>query len=120
MPTKRIFLRDLTDQHLLWLHKALEWSVEARLESWLKDWADGTLEVYEVTNGLAGIKRYQDYAFVLFIAGEGMKPFAKEIQDQIKELVAPLPLEAHVTREGLVRFYKNLGWSHVCTAMRLD
>lgn len=115
---KRLFLSDLTDQHLTWLQKAIDFSNGVKMEDWLKDWSDETLAVFEVTNGIVGLRRTHLGVFVEFLAGSDMRGSARDILAAVKE-TAGGEVEAFVTRPGLVRFYERLGFKSLGTTMRL-
>lgn len=116
---RRVFLRDVTDQHLTWVKKALDYAVEAKLENWLLDWAEGRLEVYEVHNGLVGFKGNEKEIYVEFLSGTHMWDYAEVVFEQVKGLAQGREINAFVTRPGLVKLYKKLGFRALGTSMRL-
>ena len=115
---KRLFLSELSDQHLTWLQKAIEFSNGVKMEDWLEDWQGGELEVFEVINGIVGLRRTRLGVFVEFLAGSDMRGSARDILAAVKD-VAGGEVEAFVTRPGLVRFYERLGFKSLGTTMRL-
>lgn len=115
---KRLSLEELTDQHLTWLQKAIEFSNGTKMEEWLEDWQSGKLAVFEVTNGIVGLRSTRLGIFVEFLAGSDMRGSAHSILAAIRE-EAGAPVEAFVTRPGLVRFYERLGFKSLGTTMRL-
>lgn len=115
---KQLSLRDLNDQHLTWLQKAIEFSNGVKMEDWLEDWSAGKLSVFEVPGGIVGLRRTRLGVFVEFLAGRDMRGSAKEILASVRE-VAGGEVEAFVTRPGLVKFYERLGFKSLGTTMRL-
>lgn len=120
MHTKRLFLQDLTDEHLTLLLKVIQYSVDIQIEDWLDQLQTGYLAVYEIADGkgLVGLKRRGDSVFVEFLVGEDLKPYTHEIVAWLKEIAEGKTIEAFVTRKGLVKYYAMLGFKNIGTWMR--
>lgn len=119
MGHKRLFLADLTDQHLIWLKSVLACSVDTKIEDWLRDILDEKLALYEVPGGIIGLRLGQQ-VFVELLAGAHMKEHAQEILATVKDLAKGAPVEGFVVNPAVVRFYERLGFKSYGTYMRLE
>lgn len=121
MTHKRLFLPDLTDEHLILLDRAATISPDGKTaKNWLEDIAVGHLALFEVPGGIIGMKREQKHIFVELLAGEGMKEHAAEVLAAVKELANGSPVEGFVVNPAVARFYQRLGFTPVGTYMRLQ
>lgn len=120
MHTKRLFLADLTDYHLKLLLKVVEYSRNETIEDWMREVESGYLGMYEICDGkgLIGLKRFSTHVFVSFLVGEELKPYTDQFIPWLKEISGGMPIEALVTRKGLVKYYEMLGFEPLGTWMR--
>lgn len=120
MGHKRLFLEDLSDQHLRLLADALEWERPGTGVRWLADAAAGLLAVFELEGGLVGLRDCQTHVYVEFVVGQGLVAKLAENWAAVKDLAEGRPLEICAGRPGATRIYERLGFKTVCTFMRYD
>ena len=122
MHTKRLFLQDLTDQHLTLMLRAVEWCYDVKIEEWLERCENGKLAIYELEGkGLIGLQRFNGRIFIEFVVGSGLKPLGPDIIAWIKEMCGECEIDLLVgnSRPGLMRYYERvLGFRPVATWMR--
>lgn len=117
---KRLFLEDLSDQHLRLLANALEWERPDTGARWLADTAAGLLAVFELEGGLIGLRDCQDHVHVEFLVGDGLLAKIAENWAAVQELAEERPIEVCAGRTGAVKVYERLGFRTICTFMRYD
>jgi hypothetical protein len=119
MTHKRLFLADLTDQHLTYLQRAaMIGGKEAR--EWVGEIAEGSLALYEVPGGIIGLKHEPKQIFVELLAGEGMTPYGREIVAAVRDLAGDQGVEAFVVDPRAVRLFRRFGFQPTGTYMRLQ
>jgi hypothetical protein len=119
MTHKRLFLQDLTDQHLIWLRNAAIVG-EKEVAEWIEEIADGSMALFEVPGGIIGFKQEPKQLFVELLAGNMMAKHRFAILDAIKELARGQPVEGFVVNPRVVKLYERMGFRQTGTFMRLD
>jgi hypothetical protein len=121
MTHKRLFLQDITDEHLTHLHRAAIVSADGKTaRDWIKEIADGELALYEVPGGIIGLKKEPKQVFVELLAGNMMAQHRQDILASVKELANGRPVEGFVVNPRAAKVYQRLGFKPVGTFMRLD
>lgn len=119
MAHQRLFLEDLTDQHLRWLQSVLKYSPWVSSGEWLQEILDGTLKVYDVGSGIIGA-RLGNQVEIVFIAGEGLAKRRDEMAAIVREIAEGKPVEGFFVHAGMVRLAAQAGFKPVGAYMRLD
>lgn len=120
---KRLYLRDISENHLRMLNRAVEYSPDSTVEAWLEDVHKGLIALFEITpDGLIGLRKLEGgkVLHVVLITGKGLIARAREIMDFVIEEANGATIEAMVSRRGLVRLYERLGFRPLACWMRYD
>lgn len=119
MTHKRLFLPDLTDEHLTLLQRAAILTPDGKTaHDWIAEIAEGTLALFEVPGGVIGLKREPKQIFVELLAGKGLD--GNGIKRTVLELANGNPVEGFVVNPAAVRLYQRFGFKPVGTFMRFD
>lgn len=116
---RRLFLPDLTDEHLTALLRATQYRPEESVDAWLKEIAAGTLEVHAWPSDLlVGVRKQRTRLWIEFIAGRGL--FGREAAVLAWLQSYGLPIATLATRPGMYRLAHRLGFVPVAVEMRRD
>jgi hypothetical protein len=120
MTHRRLFLKDITDEHLTHLHRAAIIAPDGKTaKDWIEEIGNGNLALFEVPGGIIGLKIRRGHAWVELLAGKDMKPHAKELVDTVRTLAGDREIEGFVVNPAVLRVYKSLGFEPVGTFVRL-
>jgi hypothetical protein len=114
---KRLFLKDLTPDHLLLMNKAVDWGVD--VTTYFPLVLADHMRLYEVEGGLIGIVRRSDCLFIEFVIGKGLIRRIGELLPKIQALAPGLPIECQTHRRGLIRIFSRVGFLPKALIMRL-
>lgn len=116
----RLFLHDLTDAHLTQLMDVIGFAVDTTLENWLGDIREGDVEVYDLGDGIIGLRPGDKKLVVEFISGDGLVKRGPEIVAWLRERAWNRDVEMWTPRGGMVKVAEACGFRPLATWMRLS
>lgn len=119
MTHKRLFLEDLTDEHLTLLHRAAILTPDGKTAcDWIAEIAEGTLALFEIPGGVIGLKREPKQIFIELLAGKSLD--GNGVRETVLQLANGSPVEGFVVNPAAVRLYKRFGFKPVGMYMRFE
>lgn len=118
MPPKRLFLPDLTDQHLTMLLRCADHVEGRKVGDWLLMLGKGEMALWDLGTGLIGLCWHPGTIYVELIIGSGLIKRREELRDWL--LSFGCRVEGFARRPGLERLYKCLGARSLGTYMRIE
>jgi hypothetical protein len=119
MTHKRLFLKDITDEHLTHMHRAAIVTPDGKTaQDWVREIAEGDLALFEIPNGIIGLKFQRKQVFIELFAGKRLVP--SEVLAAVRELAKGKAVEGFVVDPKAVKVYERYGFKPVGTYMRLE